>query len=82
MIIFGHNRPLTLTRTSFFTKRERTWRGGDPRAIWLLSVIELRDKDHRDSLERSESNGVRVDLFGSTVDLPGQVKLKKIRFPG
>ena len=35
-----------------------------------------------DSLGRSKSNGVLVDLFRSTVDLPGQVKLKKFRFPG
>ena len=39
---------ITLARTSFFTKREHTWRGGGhPRAISLLGVIELRDKDQR-----------------------------------
>ena len=31
---------------------------------------------------RSESNGVRVDLFRATVDLPGLVKLKKLCFSG
>ena len=34
-----------------------------------------------DSLGRFQSNGVRVDLFRSTVDLPGQVKQKMYHFP-
>ena len=50
--------------------------GGAPRATPLgapLSVIELPDNDHRIAWD-IESNGVRVDIFRSTVDLPGQVK--------
>ena len=43
-----------------------------------------RDKASRqrpaDSLGRSKPNGVRVDLFRSTVDLPGQVKKENRKF--
>ena len=35
-----------------------------------------------DNLGRSESNGVRVDLFMPTIDLPGHIKQKNYRFPG
>ena len=69
---------LTLARTSFFTKRERTWWGGGCHPPCHLSPECDRASRQRpaDILGRSESNGVRVDLFRSTVDLPSQVKQK------
>ena len=74
---------LTLTRSSFFTKREHTWKGGGatPRAISLLSVIELRNKHQRIAWDVPNPTVLRLDLFRSTVDLPGQVK-QKVPFPG
>ena len=76
----------TLARTSFFTKRERTWAGGgggcNPPSHLAPECAKASRQRLTDNLGRSEYNGVRADLFGSTVDLPSQVKLKKFRFPG
>ena len=41
----------------------------------LLLTSDLVDFPYIVSLGRSESNGVRFDLFRSTIDIPGQVKL-------
>ena len=59
---------LTLARTSLFTSLERHLAPDCERASQQRPA---------DSLGRCESNGVQVCLFKSTVDLPGQVKLKK-----
>ena len=73
---------LILSRTSFFTSRERTWAlgWGLPLAISLLIVIEYCNKDQNIACDGSIP--MRVFLFRSTVDLSGLVKLKKYRFPG
>ena len=65
---------LALARTSFSPNKNAPGGGGGTLiAISLLSVIELRNKDQRIAgWGRSESNGVRVDLFRPTVNLPGQ----------
>ena len=63
---------LTFTRSSFFTKRERTWMGVAPPAPSRPHECDRASRQKpADSLERSVSNVVRFDLFKSTVDLPG-----------
>ena len=64
---------ITLARTSFFTKREHTW-GGAPPCHLAPGCDRASRQRPADSLGRSESNGVRVDLFRSTIDLPDQIK--------
>ena len=71
---------LTLARISFFTKRECPWGGGTPPPRHLAPECDKTSWQRpMDILWHSKSNGVRVDLFGSTVDLPGQVN---VLFPG
>ena len=66
---------ITLARTSFFTKREHTWGGGGAPPCHLAPECDRASRQRpADSLGRSESNGVRVDLFRSTIDLPDQIK--------
>ena len=50
-------------------------------AAWTPAAWCGRLAPPHNSLGLSESNDVRHDLFWSTIDLPGQVKLK-VPFPG
>ena len=69
---------LTLDSPFFFTILEPPGGGGAPHprhpATDCTRALQQRPADR---LGRSESNGVRIDLFRSTVDLPGPVKLQK-----
>ena len=74
---------LTLARTCFFTERNAPGGGRCHPPRYLASECARASRQRpADSLGRSKSNGVRVDLFRSTFDLPGQVKQKMFRFPG
>ena len=79
--------PSFKTRPHLFFYQTRTHLGGGGIATPLprhLAPECARASRQRpaDSLGHSESNGVRVDLLRSTVDLPGQVKQKIVPFSG
>ena len=57
MFFFGDAHLLTLARTSFFTKRERTWGGGCHRTRHLAPECDKASRQiPTESLGRSESD--------------------------